>query len=479
MKKNIKINFVFNIIVNIVNTLISIFATGYLARVLGANNIGLYSYLVSIVSYFTLFGSIGTAKYASREIAYRRDSKEETGKLFEEILLLRLTLNFVAFVIYFFIMHFSKFDSKLIIIISFFIVNEIVDITWFCHGVENFRIIFYSTFLMRIVYLISLLTFVRTSDDFMLYVIIEVAYNLLFNGMLWTSIRKHVKLTIHINPFIHLKESILLFLPSIAVQIYVVLDKTMLGFISAGNYKENSYYSLAEGIVKAFLLIGSSLTKVTAPRIAYLNAYNNKNEISETLYESYRIGWFITLPITVFIIYASDYIVPLYFGAGYEGVIILLKILSPLVFLITFSGITGEQYLIPCKYTNTQTAILFGSAGMNLILNLFLIPRFLSVGASIATICAEALVTINQLVIAERHGILKISQVVKEGRNYIISSICLVAFFVITSTITTSVFSFAISAFIGLLIYLIILVVLKDKIVFQKIQKLSQRNTST
>ena len=340
MKKNIKINFVFNIIVNIVNTLISIFATGYLARVLGANNIGLYSYLVSIVSYFTLFGSIGTAKYASREIAYRRDDKEEMSRLFEEVLLLRFFLNAIAFAVYFLIMHFSNFDSRLIIIISFFIVNEVVDITWFCHGVENFKIIFYSTFLMRIIFLISILTFVRSSDDFIRYVIIEVAYNLLFNGMLWTSIRKHIRWTRHLNPFKHVKESILLFLPSIAVQIYVVLDKTMLGFLSAGNYEENSYYSLAEGIVKAFLLVGSSLTKVTAPRIAYLNANNKKEEISETLYESYRIGWFITLPITLLIFKASDYIVPLYFGTGYDGVIILLKILSPLVIFITVSGIT-------------------------------------------------------------------------------------------------------------------------------------------
>lgn len=466
MKKKIKINFALNTTVNVLNTLISFFATGYLARVLGPNNIGLYSYLVSIVSYFTLFGSIGTAKYASREIAYKRDDREEMSRVFEEVFLLRLMLCSLSLLLYLLMMHFSDFDSRIVFVFSFFIVNEVVDISWFCHGIENFRVIFISTFIMRLVFLFSILTFVRTNSDFMSYICIEVGYLLIFNALLWFSLRGRIKLVGKLHPFRHLKESFLLFLPSIAIQIYVVLDKTMLGFFSSGNYEQNSYYSLAEGIVKAFLLIGTSLTKVTAPRIAHLNANDRKDEIYETLYESYRLGWFVTIPISIFIFISSDYIVPLYFGPGYDGVIILMKILSPLVLLITFSGITGEQYLIPCKFTNTQTAILFGGAAVNLVMNLILILRFFAVGASVATIMAETFVTVVQLIVVERIGELRIGRILKEGKNYILSSILLIVFYAFTTTIMdVSLVSYIVNMVGGFVIYFGTLALMKDRFV--------------
>ncbi len=474
MKKTLKVNFVFNTTLIAFNTLISFFTTGYLARVLGPNNIGLYSYAYSIVSYFVLFGGIGTYQYACREIAYKRDDKEEISRTFIEIILLRLMLCSIAFVIYLVSMSFSSFDKKLVFVLSFFIVNQVTNIRWFFNGVEDFKSVFKVSTIANFIYLASIICFVRSSDSFLYYVIIEVSYQVLNNLFLWLTIHGRIIIVGDLHPFRHLKESIILFLPYIAAQIYVLLDKTMLGFLSNGHYEENSYYALAEGIVKAFLMIGSSLTSVTSPRIAHLNSNNKQDEIRDTLYESYRIGWFITLPVTVLIIATSGMIVPLYFGPGYERVVLLIQILSPLVVLITFSGVTGNQYLLPCKYTKTQIGILFSGATVNLILNLFLIPRYFSLGASIATICAEGFITIVQLIIVRRFGMIKIIQVIEEGTKYFIATAVLSVFLLLFND-NENIILLLVNVASGTLLYLATLIVLKDSIIYPKVQKLRRK----
>lgn len=480
MIEKVRINFLLNVTMGIINIIISIFVTAYIARVIGANNIGLYAYLVSIVSYFILFGAIGTHKYASREIAYCRDNKEEMSRVFFEVVILHTVMCSIALLVFLVSLSFSDFDYRLIIMISFFIVNEMLDITWFFQGNENFKILLKTTFAIRIVFVLALLIFVHSPDDFYAYVAIEVMYNILFNGSLWFHLHKYIKKVRNLHPLRHLKESLLLFLPSIAVHIYAYLDKTMLGYLAAGTYNELSYYSLAEGIVKSFLLLGGSLTSVTAPRVANLNANSEQEEITKTLYESYRICWFITLPITILIFISAKTIVPLYFGPGYDGVIAVMKLLSPIVIILTLNGITGEQFLIPCKYTNTQTAVLFGGLFINFTANALLIPRYHAIGACISTIAAEGFIAIVQLIVANRIGVIKIAKVLKEGRNYFLSSAFVIAFDVAAFHFldTVSLYQLVLIIVAGLVIYFGLLILLRDVLVMSIIKRLKAKRMS-
>ncbi len=474
MIEKVRINFLMNITVGIINTIISIFVTAYIARVIGANNIGLYTYLVSIVSYFILFGALGIHKYASREIAYCRDNKEEMSRVFMEVVILHTVLCTVALLAFLVSFSFSDFDYRLIIMISFFIVNEILDITWFFQGIENFKVIFKTTFIVRIIFVLALILFVHSADDFYAYVAIEVMYNILFNGSLWFHLKKHISKVRGLHPLRHLKESFLLFLPSIAWQIYAVLDKTMLGYLAAGTYNELSYYSLAEGIVKSFLLIGKSLTGVTAPRVANMNANSNQREISETLYESYRICWFITIPITILIYTTAKTIVPLYFGPGYDGVIVIMQLLSPLVIILTLNGITGDQFLIPCKYTNTQTVILFCGAFINFASNMFLIPRYHAIGAGISTLAAEGFITVVQIIVANRIGAIKITRLICDGRNYFLASGLVVAFNIMAFNHfdSTSILCLGLVILAGTAIYFGVLALLKDSLFMSIVKRM-------
>ena len=102
-KKSITKNYIYNLAYQILIIILPIITTPYLSRVLGAENIGIYSYTLSIVTYFILFGSLGISMYAQREIAYVQEDKYKSSKIFWEILILRFITLSISMVIYYFI----------------------------------------------------------------------------------------------------------------------------------------------------------------------------------------------------------------------------------------------------------------------------------------------------------------------------------------------------------------------------------------
>ena len=58
MKKSIIKNYIYNLSYQILVLLLPLITTPYISRVLGPENVGIYSFTISIVTYFTLFGSL-------------------------------------------------------------------------------------------------------------------------------------------------------------------------------------------------------------------------------------------------------------------------------------------------------------------------------------------------------------------------------------------------------------------------------------
>ena len=100
-EKSIKKNYIYNLMYQILIIIVPLFTTPYLSRVLGAEAIGIYSYTLSIATYFILFGSLGVAMYGQREIAYVQNDKYARSKNFYEILIMRfITLGASLLIFY-------------------------------------------------------------------------------------------------------------------------------------------------------------------------------------------------------------------------------------------------------------------------------------------------------------------------------------------------------------------------------------------
>ena len=318
-KKSIKLNYFYNVSYQILLLITPLITTPYISRVLGAEGIGTASFAESLVSYFTLFSSLGTAVLGQREISYLQEDVQKRSEIFWDIVLLRtISTSICAFMyVAFLLVYQHNFTLYLILMLNIFAV--MVDISWYFQGLEEFGKIVGRNVVFKVVNIVYIFVFVKTRDDVLIYVAGLVGILFASNISLWMYLPKMVnKVTISsLNPKRYLKESISLFIPTVAIQVYTVLDKTMIGIFSETS-EENGYYEQAIRISKMILTIVTSLGTVMIPRIGYYLGKNDVKQVKQYMYRGYRFVWFLGIPLCLGLFGVSDNIVKWLFGTEYK-----------------------------------------------------------------------------------------------------------------------------------------------------------------
>ena len=469
--KSIGKNYILNTIYQLMGVVIPLFTLPYLSRTLGAEGIGLYSFNNSIVSYFVLLAASGTGTFGQREIAYHQSDKKEVSRIFWEVEILRSVMSVAAVLAYFVYVITLGRDKLILLVLSFSLMNVILDISWMYSGLEEFSKLAIRFIIVKILYLTFIFTCINSPDDVVLYVAGEMAFGAFQYVSLWPGLRRMLVRVSNLHPFSHFKKVFILFIPSLAIQLYTVLDKTMLGFFSNGSYVENGYYEQAQGIIKSCLILVSSLAAVLSPKISFCHANNRKEEMKTYLYLSYRYVWFVTIALFAVVSSLSVMLIPLFLGPGFDKTIILVKICAPLFIIIGLSNITGLQYFVPCDHIKQHTISLIAGSIVNICLNLLFIPKFQSVGASVASVIAEICVTATQFVFVFRIHDLKIHKILSYSIKYWIAGLCCwFALSYLANICNTSWPMIVALVVLGVVLYIVFLLILRDKLVLDFIR---------
>lgn len=474
-KKSVARNYIYNLSYQILAIIIPLITTPYLSRVLGAENIGIYSYTLSITTYFILFGSFGVAMYGQREIAYVQKNINKRSITFYEIFIMRLITLFISLLIFYFTFCLNGQYTTYYKILILEIIANAIDVSWFFQGLEEFKKTVVRNMLVKLISVICIFIFVKTSNDLNKYFIIYVLSTFLGNFSLWMYISKYIK-KINIKELKiirHIKPTIMLFIPQIATQIYTVLDKTMIGTI-INDKSEVGFYEQAQKIIKLLMTIATSLGTVMMPRIAATYAKEDMKKVREYMNQSFAFIMMIAFPLMLGIISVAYKFVPVFYGEGYDKVISLLCIISPIIVFIGLSNVTGTQYLLPTKQQNKYTLSVMIGAFINFIFNLILIRNLASIGASIATVIAEFSVTLTQFILIKKE--IKIREVFKISYKYIISSIIMFAFSIIIGYfITNNILSIIVQTISSVCIYFSLLLLMKDDMIFEGISMIKEK----
>ena len=475
-RKSIKKNYVYNLCYQVLLLLTPLITTPYISRVLGADGIGTVSYAESIVSYFTLFATMGIATYGQREISYVQDSVKGRSVVFWNTVLLKFCTSFVVSVIYLMVCIFQP-DPTIYLILVFNLLAVFFDVTWFFQGLEEFGKIVLRNILFKIINIIYVFVVIKDKEDIALYALGLALFLFLSNVSLWRYIPKYIikidKKDIH--PFKDFRIILSLFLPTIAIQIYTVLDKTMIGVITKNTF-ENGYYEQALKLSKILLAVITSLGTVMVPRIGYFFQRKEMEEVKKLLYRSYHFVWFLGIPLCFGIIFVAENFVPWFFGEGFEKVITLLRILAFLILAIGISNVTGMQYLVPTKRQHLLTISVIIGAGVNFILNSILIRLYHSLGAALASVIAEILIAMLQIFLVRKE--LSILRILKEGmRYYIAGGFMAIELYLVGEILVPSIINTVIMIVCGAITYFVLLFIMKDdffvsnvKVVLKKVK---------
>jgi O-antigen/teichoic acid export membrane protein len=474
-KKSLKKNYFYNLSYQIVRIIAPFITAPYVSRILTAEGIGIQSFTQSIVNYFLLFGALSIDLYGQREIAYNRDNREAQTKLFYELTFIKTVTISLSLGVY--IAVISRFPAyySLFLIYSIEIVACLFDVAWFFRGVENFKIITIRNVILKTATIVLIFIIVKKKGDLYKYIILMSVGALTSNiSIIPVLLKQLVRVKVKgLNCIRHIKPIVILFIPQIAVQIYTVLDKSMIGIITQSPY-ENGCYEQAEKIVKVTLVIITSLGIVVAPRMAHLKASGQIEEIKAYLIRSFDFVFLLGFPLFFGLIGISDIFVPVFFGQGYEKTVTLIKVLSGIVIAIGLNNIIGVQYLMPMKKEHIFTMTVFCGAFVNFILNIFLIRRYQSIGAAIASVAAESIVAIMQFIYIRSFFNIK-NIFFRTWRNIVSSIIMFVVLYLLKSIMSENIASLMFLIFVGGFVYFIVLLVSRDEFIFSIINTYIKR----
>ena len=464
---SLKKNYIYKLFYEVLTIITPLITAPYVSRVLKADGVGIYSYSLSLMTFFTLVAALGTVSYGTREIAQHRNSKLQYSKLFWEIEILSLTTTGLCLLGWTTVICWSKAYKYYFIALIPQLLAVAADISWFYTGLEKIGYTVFWNSVCKILGVIGVFIFVKEKSDLLVYMLIISGSHFLGNFSMWFHLRKLlVKIDKHtLSIKRHFRETLIYFVPAAATSIYTVLDKTLIGIITKSDY-QNGYYEQATKIINICKTVAfTSVNAVMKARMSFLFSEGKTREVKDRLKKSMDFILMLGFGCVGGIIAIANNLVPWFFGAGYDEVIPLVYLMSPLIVIIGVSNCLGAQYYTPSGQRKRSAKIIIIGAITNLCMNLILIPRLSSYGAVIGSIVAELLISV--LYVRKCEGFITGSLIAKLSCKRIIAAavmaICVYAVGKYVQIETAILI--IIQMFSGVTIYGLLLLLMRDKLI--------------
>lgn len=386
---SIKRNFLYNAFYNVLALIIPLVTTPYISRIMGAEKIGIYSYAYSIATYFGLFILLGLNNYGNRTIASVRDDKDKLSKTFCSIYAMQLIMSLFVIIIYILYTLFLSSDRLMAWTQLIYLISVSLDINWFFFGMEQFKLTVSRNTIIKILNLIFIFVLVKNQSDLYIYGLIMVCGPLLSQLILWLFIKKYIIFRrVSLNDvYVHVKPNLILFIPVIAISLYTIMDRVMLGMMSS--MTEVGYYENSNKLTQIPVMAISSLGTVMLPRISNMISNGRKEESIRYIQKSLILSILLSTSMAFGLCAVSNEFIPIFYGNGFGKCKNVISILVLSSIFISWANVIRTQYLIPNKKDKIYIVSVFLGAIVNVIINLILIPKLMSIGAAIGTICAE------------------------------------------------------------------------------------------
>lgn len=383
-------NYLYNLSYNVLSIIVPIITTPYISRVLGSEQIGRYSYSLSIVTFFSMFGVLGLNMYGQLRISRCKKDDKEMQKTFSGLFVTRVfTFSLVLIFYAIFILQQDK-NVDIFITLIVLLLSNAIDISWFFQGIEEFKQITIRNFIVRIISVILMLFLVKKDTQICLYALIVQGALLVGNILLWVRFFAEYKF---VKPqkkdiLYNIRRTFVYFIPTIATTTHTVLDKSMIGIILSSNY-QNGLYEQAYKIENTLILIVVSLSNVLLPRMSSLYHEKDMTSYNSYLRKALSFTSAVSFPIVIGLFFVADRFTVLFLGNEFFASIPIVKIFCFLILIQSFDVLIGNQCLVVRgKQFEYNLGVIVGAL-VNLFLNMLLIPRYFALGAAIASVLSE------------------------------------------------------------------------------------------
>ncbi len=396
MAKSLTKNSIFYLLYNVLNILFPFITGLYVARVLLPESIGEVAYAQNIVQYFVILAFLGIPTYGLREVAKARNNKEELSKIYSELVAINFISTCIFSAVYFsmiFIVPAFREQITLYLIVGILLLLNMMNNAFLYEGLEEFTFISVRNVVFKAASFIFLVAFVRGEGDYLMYALVTVvgtAGNYILNVL---HAGKFVKFSLRgLNLKRHLKPIFLLVAVNLAIEIYTLVDVTMIGIFCD---KENvAFYSYGSKINQILLQIVHTFTMVLVPRIALYYKEGKMDEFNELLTKVMKIIIILAVPMIIGIQFVSEFLVCQMYGDAYINSAYVLRTLSFVLLISPIGYLLGSRVMLISNHEPRMVLCVGIGAVVNVIGNAVLIQFFKEYGAAMASVISENVVMI-------------------------------------------------------------------------------------
>lgn len=407
MKENsIAKNSLFFVLYKLFNVIFPLVIVAYASNIIKASGIGKVASAQNIVQYFTLAAALGIPNYGIREIAKIKCSQVKENKLFSELFTINCISTFTCVCLYYFLVNvvgLNRGEKLLYNLVGITVVLNFFNVDWYYQGNERYSYITIRSFLVKAVSLVAALLFVKKESDYILYACIYlmgIAGNNLINffNLKKCGIRYSLK---GMDIRHHFKPVFFFLCTTIAIELYTMVDTTMLTFLCTNEIV--GYYTNSMKVVKMIITLVAAIGGVLLPRLSYYHAQGRISDCTRVVNQVFSVIFFLFMPCGIGIFIISDSLIPVFFGNTFLGAIPTLKVASLLIYALGFSNLFGTQVLLTFNdEKHLLIATIMGGVS-NIILNSIMIPLLQQNGAVIASVISEFIVTITTFIFARKY----------------------------------------------------------------------------
>lgn len=407
--KSLSKNSAYYLLYNVFNVLFPLASGIYVARVLLPQLIGEVAYAQNIATYFSILAFLGIPTYGMREIARNREDKDALKKIHSELLIINAISTSVFLLSYIvLVLSVADFRGKIVLylIVGVSIALNYLNNAWLFQGLEEFKYISIRNIFFKVFLFVLLVVFVRKEDDYIAYAIVASIGSA---GAYFLNIiiaKKKVGFTLKgLELKRHLKPIFLLVVVNIAIEIYTLVDTTMLGIFC--DKLHVAFYSYGSKIYKVLLQILNTFTVVVVPRMSLFFKNKQTDDFYSLVTKTLKIIVLIAIPAIIGIQFVSDFLVVKVYGEAYSYSATVIRILCFNLLISPIGYLLGSRMmLVVGKEYKMIIAVGIGCA-INIVGNFLLIPLYSEIGAAVASVISELIVAVVYVSFGSRYFRLK------------------------------------------------------------------------
>lgn len=386
---NIRKNFIYISVYNVMAMLLPLVTSPILSRALGAECLGIYGYVDAIVGVFIVFATTGVYRYGMREIAKVRDDQEKLRRTYANIIAINTCNILIVSAIYLLFIIFVDSAYKIFFLIKIgLFIAAIFDNAFLYCGLENMKPVTLRDAGVKIISFVLIVFLIREPEDLLLYFILMTMSSMIPAVLGFVYAHRFVKIC---KP--DFKECrkmyfpmLILLIPMLASNIYHSMDRVMIGALFG--QADVGYYLCATKVLVPRSIIAALGTAV-CPNLAHLYFNNNDDEADRRFGKSLIISLIFAFIITgITVVVAQDF-APLFWGEDFYVCSSLMIGISITIPIWTIGEVIRSQYLLAKGRDNEYVITFVLGVFVNAVVNSILIPKYGASGAVAGTIAAE------------------------------------------------------------------------------------------